>query len=163
MTFRYAGTNGGDHQLYYDERERMRGRSSNSQNYNRREQAPPSPRYGGPPPIDTRYRDGYRNERHTVDRERFPKYNEDRDDFEEDIEQQPSYHLSRRDRMRERERERERGLSSPPQNRRLMRFSEDRQMGASPRYQRAGRKYFFFYDNAFKNNFKKLKNAKILT
>lgn len=155
---RYVGTNGGngggEQPLYYDEREKVRGRSVNPQNCRgseRRDQMPPSPRYGPPSASvsdimmrggDARYRNGYRNDRHTIDRDRFPKYNEPCDyEYDDDIEQQPT-HLSRRDRMRERERERERelGPSSPKQNRHLMRYSEDRQMGTSPRYQRAGRK-----------------------
>jgi hypothetical protein len=88
----------------------------------------------------SRYRNSYRN---TIDRDRFPKFNNEPCDYEfdddDDVEQQQT-HLSRRDRMREqREREREQP-STPQQNRHLMRYSEDRQMGTSPRYQRSGRK-----------------------
>lgn len=135
MTFRYSGANGGgngEQQLYYDEREKMRGRSVNPPHYRER-QAPPS-RYD--PRSDPRYsREGYRGDRHTVDRERFAKYQPDDDyEYDEDIEQQAS-HMSRRDRMRERDRR-----GSPPQERN-MRYSEDRQMsGGSPRYMKAGRK-----------------------
>ncbi len=125
MAFRYSGANG--EQLYYDEREKMRGRSLNPSHY--RERQPPS-RYD--PRNDSRYG---RGDRHTVDRERFSRYQPDVD-YDEDIEQQAS-HMTRRERMRERERDR-RG-SPPPE--RGMRYSEDRQMGErSPRYMKSGRK-----------------------
>lgn len=123
MTFRYSGNGGGngEQQLCYDEREKMRGRSVNSPHY--RGSQPPS-RYDRNEPRHPR-------DRHTVDRERFSKFQPDDDyGYDEDIEQQAS-HMSRRDRMRERERE--------PQERN-MRYSEDRQMGGSPRYMKAGRK-----------------------
>lgn len=92
------------------------------------------PHGAGPMSCDSRFR----NDRHTIDRERFPRIpNETNYDYdnEEDIEQQ-GMHTSRRDRMRERERE--------PPNRQFMRYSEDRQMGMdrSPRYQRGGRKFY---------------------
>jgi hypothetical protein len=111
----------------------MRGRSANPPHFRDRQQ---QPRYG--PRDDPRFmRNGYRGDRHTVDRERFPKYHHERemDDFcdDDDVEQQAP--MTRRDRMRERERDR-----SPPQNRQFMRYSEDRQMGGSPRYARGGRK-----------------------
>lgn len=113
----------------------MRGRSLQAQ---RREQMPGRYGHGGPNSLacDSRYRNGGGGGRHTVDRERFPRYNEPSYDceYEEDIEQ-PRVGSMRRDR-RERD-----GPSSPQQNRHLMRYSEDRQMGGgSPRYQRAGRK-----------------------
>lgn len=117
-------------QLYYEEREK--GRSDSFHRRSRGQQLPPSPRYG-PDQRDPRYRNGYRD-RHTIDRERFPKYPEpnvydDDDDIEE-----ANVHISRRDRMRDRD-YRDPG-PSPQQNRRMMRHSEDRQMGGSPRYQR---------------------------
>lgn len=130
MTFRYSGGNGAGgcgngEQLYFDEREKMRGRSLN----------PPHNRDRQPPRYDSRNDPRYARDRHTVDRERFSKYHPDDDcDYEdEDIEQQAS-HMSRRDRMREREKR-----GSPPHERN-MRYSEDRQMGGSPRYMKAGRK-----------------------
>lgn len=133
MIFRFAGANGGgnigEQQLYHEEREKGRG---NSFQRGSRGQ-PPSPRYG-PDPRDPRYRNGFRGDRHTVDRERFPKFNEP-DGYEEDDDiEEPNIHVSRRDRMREREV----GPPTPQQNRHLMRHSEDRQMGGSPRYQRPG-------------------------
>lgn len=105
----------------------MRGRSLQRP---RREQMPPG--------RDSRFR----NDRHTVDRERFPNFPNDQGcDYEygDDMEQQ-GMHMSRRDRMRE-QRERE------PPNRQFMRYSEDRQMGMdrSPRYQRGGRKCSIFF------------------
>jgi hypothetical protein len=115
----------------------MRGRSLNMPPSQRRERE--QMRYGGSLSCDPRCRNGYARgggDRHTVDRERFPRYNEPpfECDYDEDIEQQRT---PRRERMREREDFR---ASTPPQNR--MRFSEDRQMGGgSPRYQRAGREY----------------------
>lgn len=123
-----------EQQLYFEEREKMRGNSF--QRGNRGPQMPPSPRYGGPPdPRESRPRNGYRGDRHTIDRERFQKYAEpdvyDNDD--DDIEDPPVNHVSRRDRMRERE-----PPETPQQNRRMMRHSEDRQMGGSPRHQRGG-------------------------
>lgn len=130
MNFRYAGANGGgnigEQQLYYEEREKGRGNSF--QRGSRGQQLPPSPRYG-PDQRDSRNRNGYR-----VDRDRFTKYNEP-DGYEEDddIEEQ-KIHVSRRDRLRERDG----GPPTPQQNRHLMRHSEDRQMGGSPRYQRPG-------------------------
>lgn len=118
----------GEQQLYYEEREKATRGSF--QRGSRGQQQPPSPRYG-PEPRDPRYRNGLR---HTVDRERFPKYAEP-DGYEEDDDiVEPNVHVSRRDRMREREA----GPATPQQNRHLMRHSEDRQMGGSPRYQRAG-------------------------
>lgn len=139
MTFRYSGANGGgngEQQLYYDEREKMRGRSVNPPHYRERQQ----PRYD--PRNDPRYgRDAYRD-RYTVDRERFAKYQPD-DDYDEDVEQQAS-HMSRRDRMRDRR-------GSPPQERNMRensRYSEDRQMsGGSPRYMKAGRKLLKIFKN----------------
>lgn len=120
-----------EQQLYYEEREKTRGNSF--QRGSRGQQLPPSPRYG-PDSRDPRYRNGFRGDRHTVDRERFPKYNEpDGYDEDDDIEE-PSVHVSRRDRMKEREP----GPPTPQQNRHLMRHSEDRQMGGSPRHQRPG-------------------------
>lgn len=136
MPFRYVGANGGnvgEQQLYYEEREKAQ-RGNSFQRGSRGQQQPPSPRYG-PDPRDPRYRNGFRGgDRHTVDRERFPKYNEP-DGYEEDDDvEEPNIHLSRRDRLREREP----GPSTPQQHRHLMRHSEDRQTGGSPRYQRAG-------------------------
>jgi hypothetical protein len=143
MTFRYAGANGGGEQYhhqqqqqpYYDEREKMRGRSLNLPPSQRREREQMRHGHGGSFSVDSRYRNGYGRgggggDRHTVDRERFqPRYNEApfEYDYDEDIEQQ---RMPRR-MMRERE-------TSPPRDRH-MRYSEDRQMGGSPRYQRAGR------------------------
>jgi hypothetical protein len=129
MIFRYIGANGGGNisqqHSYHEEREKGR---VNSFQRGRREQ-PPSPRYGPEP----RYQ-SYRGDRHTVDRERFSRYNEP-DGYEEDDDiEEPQIHVSRRDRMRERDD----GPSSPQQNRHLMRHSEDRQTGSSPRYQRPG-------------------------
>ena len=122
-----------EQQLYYEEREKLRGNGFQPRG-NRLQQQPPSPRYG-PDPRDPRYRNGgFQGGRHTVDRERpFPKY-ADPDGYEEDddIEDGPGVHVSRRDRMREG------GPPTPQQNRHLMRHSEDRQMGGSPRYQRGG-------------------------
>lgn len=137
MSFRFAGANGGNigeqqQQLYYEEREKTQ-RGNSFQRGSRGQQLPPSPRYG-PDPRDPRYRNnGFRGDRHTIDRDKFTKYNEP-DGYEEDddIEDPPNIHVSRRDRMREP------GPSSPRQQRHLMRHSEDRQMGGSPRYQRAG-------------------------
>lgn len=128
MTFRYTGNGvggNGEQQLYYDEREKMRGRSVNSPHY-RGSQLPS--RYDLNEPRHPR-------DRHTVDRERFSKFQPNDDDYgyDEDVEQQ-AIHMSRRDRMRERDRR-----NSPPQERN-MRNSEDRQMGGSPRYMKAGRK-----------------------
>lgn len=122
-----------EQQLYYEEREKMRGNSF--QRSNRGPQMPPSPRYGGPPdPRESRPRNGFRGDRHTIDRERFQKYPEpDVYDDDDDAEDPPVNHVSRRDRMRERE-----APETPQQNRRLMRHSEDRQTGGSPRYQRGG-------------------------
>jgi hypothetical protein len=119
-------------QLYYEEHEKVQ-RGSNFQRGSRGQPQPPSPRYG-PDPRDPRYRNGFRGGRHTIDRERFDKYPE-ADGYEEDDDiEETNIHVSRRDRMREREP----GQSTPLQNRHLMRHSEDRQIGGSPRYQRAG-------------------------
>lgn len=127
MTFRYSGNAGrdnGEQQLYYDEREKMRGRSLN----------PPHYRGSQPPSRYDRNEPRYARDRNTVDRERFSKFQpEDDYGYDEDVEQQAN-HMSRRDRMRERDRR-----NSPPQERN-MRYSEDRQMGGSPRYMKAGRK-----------------------
>lgn len=119
----------------------MRGRSANPPHFRDRQQQ--QPRYG--PRDDPRFmRNGYRGDRHTVDRERFPKYHHEKEreagDYEDDDDVEQQAPMTRRDRMRERERERER---SPPQNRQFMRYSEDRQMGGggSPRYARGGRKF----------------------
>ncbi|KAG5673413.1 hypothetical protein PVAND_003465 [Polypedilum vanderplanki] len=146
MDCRYAGVNGGGEQYhqqqqqYYDEREKMRGRSLNYTPSQRREREQMRG-YGhtGSLSYDPRYRNGYgRNiDRHTVDRDRFPRYNEPPfdNDYDEDIEQQ---RLPRRERMREREDFRS---QTPPRDMRHMRYmSEDRQMMGerSPRYQRAG-------------------------
>lgn len=122
-----------EQQLYYEEREKLRGNSF-QRGLRGQPQGPPSPRY--PDPRDPRYRNGFRADRHTVDRERFPKFqNPETFEDDEDIEE-PIIHVSRRDRMRERERDF--GPTTPQQNRHLMRHSEDRQTGGSPRYQRAG-------------------------
>lgn len=127
MTFRYSGANGGgingEQQLYYDEREKMRGRSVNPPHYRDRQPARYDPRN------DPRCgRDGFRGERYAVDRERFSKFQPDDDyGYDEDVEQQ-AIHVSRRMRR-----------NSPPQERN-MRCSEDRQMsGGSPRNMKAGR------------------------
>lgn len=132
MTFRYSGANGcgnGEQQLYYDEREKMRGRSLNPTPHYRERQQRFDPRN------DSRHsRDGFRGDRHTVDRERFSKFQPDDDyGYDEDVEQQAS-HMSRRDRMRERDRR-----GSPPQDRNATRHSEDRQVQGSPRHMKAGR------------------------
>lgn len=141
MFCRYVGTNGGnvgEQQLYYEEREKVQ-RGNSFQKGSRGHQQPPSPRYGPPDPRDPRYRNGYRGDRHTIDRERFSRYNEPDDyDDDDDIEDQ-NIHVSRRERMRDREM----GPPTPQQNRHLMRHSEDRQMGGSPRYPRAGGKINF--------------------
>ena len=133
MIFRYAGANGGvgnisEQQAYYEEREK--GRVNSFQRGRQQQQQPPSPRYGPEP----RYRNSYRGDRNTADRERFQKYNEP-DGYEEDDDiEEPQAHVSRRDRMRERE-----GGPPTPQHNRHLRHSEDRQMGGSPRYyQRPG-------------------------
>lgn len=121
---RYAGQM--EHPLYYDEREkgvreRGGGMPNAQRSYNRSQQlAPTSPRYGG-------RNGGYPRERHTVDRERFPKYmnhNEVEDSRDEDM---PVYQPTpkRNDRFREMN---EMGYSSPGQQRHLMRHSEDRQV-----------------------------------
>ncbi|XP_070505687.1 uncharacterized protein [Chironomus tepperi] len=143
MDCRYSGANGNgeQQQLYYDEREKMRGRSLQRP---RREQMRdgrfgPGGNGGGPSlSCDTRYRNDNRYaDRHTVDRERFPNYQNEQlydNDYDDDVEQQGA-HISRRERMREREKE--------PPNRQHMRYSEDRQMGMdrmdrSPRVSRGG-------------------------
>lgn len=138
MLFRFAGANGGhmaepQQQLYYEEREKAQ-RGNSFQRGSRGNHQPPSPRYG-PDPRDPRYRsNGFRPDRNTVDRERFAKHQEP-DGYEEDDDvEETNVHVSRRDRMREREQ----GPPTPQQNRHLMRHSEDRQIGGSPRYQRAG-------------------------
>jgi len=127
MAFRYAGANGGGNngeQLYYEEREKGRGSSRNARNQ------PPSPRYGTEPRYGSG-RNGYRGDRHTIDRERFPKYDPE-EMAEDEAPMERPLHASRRDRMREQG-------PSPQQNRHLMRHSEDRQMGGSPRnYPRHG-------------------------
>ncbi len=112
---RYAGQI--DHPLYYDEREKMgRERGGTLPNpqrsYNRSQQLAPSPRYP---------RNGYPRERHTVDRERFPKFNDADYDREEEI---PPHRRSggRREVS-------EMAYSSPSQQRHPMRHSEDRQIG----------------------------------
>ena len=98
--------------------------------------------YGPSLSCDTRYRNDNRYaDRHTVDRDRFPNYqNEQLYDYDndDDVEQQGT-HMSRRERMREKEREMR---EKEPQNRQFMRYSEDRQMGMdrSPRVARGGRK-----------------------
>lgn len=120
-----------EQQLYYEEREKFRGNSF--QRGSRGQQLPPSPRYG-PDQRDPRYRNGFRGDRNTVDRERFSKYNEPNGYGEDDDIEIPGMHASRRDRMKEREQ----GPPTPQQNRHLMRHSEDRQTGGSPRYQRPG-------------------------
>lgn len=120
-----------DHPLYHEEREKIRG---NSFQRGSRGQQPPSPR-----PIpdqrelrDSRNRSGCRPDRHTIDRERFSKYNEP-DGYEEDDDaREPNAHISRRDRMRDREQ----GPPTPQQNRHLMRHSEDRQIGSTPTWWR---------------------------
>lgn len=135
MISRNAGANGGnmmEQQLYYEEREKNRGNSF--QRGSRGQQQPPSPRYGPQDPRDPRYRRSFRGDRHTIDRERFPKYNEPNVYDDDDDVEEPNIHVSRRDRMRDREQ----GPPTPQQNRHLMRHSEDRQMGGSPRYQRPG-------------------------
>lgn len=115
--------------FYYDEREkstRERGNMVNPQRaYHRSQQlAPTSPRYGR--------NGGFPRERHTVDRERFPKYNNNiiNNDAEDSRdEEMPAYQTSPRkadSRMREMN---EMSYSSPGQQRYMMRYSEDRQMG----------------------------------
>lgn len=131
MVFRNTGANGGhmmDHPLYYEEREKVRG--NNFQRGSRGQQLPPSPRPVPEPreARDPRYRSGFRADRHTIDRERFAKY-EEPDGYEDDDDlKEPNVHVSRRDRMRERDV----GPSTPQQKRHLMRHSEDRQMGSNP-------------------------------
>lgn len=127
-----------EQQLYYDEREKGRGNSMNSQR--NRAQMPPSPRYGGVG-SGAGGRNSYRGDRHTVDRERFPKYNEPDEYLDE--EREPQMHVPRRDRMREN--------NVPPiqSQRHLMRHSEDRQMNGSPNVRQqqhrggAGNVFFF--------------------
>jgi hypothetical protein len=126
------GGNMTEQQLYHEEREKARGSLNRG---NRGPQMTPSPRYGPPDPRDPRFRNGNRGDRHTVDRERFPRYNEP-DGYEEDDDIEEPMHVPRRDRMRERDREM--APQTPQQNRHMMRYSEDRQMNGSPRYQRAG-------------------------
>ena len=119
----------------------MRGRSLQRP---RREPGRFGPSGGGGPSLscDTRYRNDNRYaDRHTVDRERFPNYqNEQLYDYEcdDDVEQQ-GVHMPRRERMREKERD---VRDKEPPNRQFMRYSEDRQMGMdrSPRVSRGGRK-----------------------
>ncbi|CRK91732.1 CLUMA_CG005367, isoform A [Clunio marinus] len=139
MDCRYVGLNGGnggEQQLYYEEREKIQRGNSFQQRSTRSQQQPSSPRYG-PDLREHRYRNGYRGARHTIDRERFAKYNEpEAYDDDDDVEEQQNPHVTRRERMREREREG--GPLTPQQNRHLMRHSEDRQMDGSPRYNRAG-------------------------
>lgn len=121
-----------DHSLYYEEREKNRG--NNIQRGSRGQQQPPSPRYAPDQrePRDPRYRNGFRADRHTIDRERFSKYNVPDVYDDDDDTREPNVHVSRRDRMREREM----GPPTPQQNRHLMRHSEDRQMGSSPSWWR---------------------------
>ncbi|CAO1434317.1 unnamed protein product [Diamesa hyperborea] len=118
-------------QLYYDEREKGRGNSMNSQR--NRTQLPPSPRYGGGIAPGAGGRNSYRGDRHTVDRERFPKYNEPDEYLDE--EHEPQMHVPRRDRMRDNNMP-----PTPLQNQRhLMRHSEDRQMNGSPNVRQQNR------------------------
>lgn len=128
-----------EQQLYYEEREK--GRSDSFHRRNRGQQLPPSPRYGPDPrdprdlrdPRDPRYRNSFRD-RHTIDRERFPRYPEPNVYDDDDEIEETNVNASRRDRMRDRD---YRDLGPSPQhNRHMMRHSEDRQMGGSPRYQR---------------------------
>lgn len=125
-----------EQQLYYEEREKGRGNSFQQRGSRGQgqQQMPPSPRHGPPDPRDPRYRNGFRGDRHTIDRERFTKYQVPGVyDDDEDIEE-ANVHVSRRDRMRERDVQ----PPTPQQSRHLMRHSEDRQTGGSPRYQRPG-------------------------
>ena len=118
-----------DHPLYYEEREKVRGHSF--QRGSRGQQQPSSPR-AGPEQRDPRYRNSYRGDRHTIDRERFAKYNEPDGYDEDDDLREPAAHVSRRDRMRDREQ----GPPTPQQPRHLMRHSEDRQTGGTPSWWR---------------------------
>ena len=112
-----------EQQLYYDDREKVRGAQSNSQRSNRSQQGPPpsSPRYprGGSDRV-------YRQDRHTVDRERFPvKYNEP-DEYHEDAEDFPPQNVRNLDGRRNGN-----GPMTPMQQRHMMRSAEDPQMGGS--------------------------------
>jgi len=122
----------------------MRGRSLQRPRRDQMRDGRFGPGGGGGPSLscDTRYRNDNRyTERHTVDRERFPNYQNEQlydCDYDDDVEQQGA-HTSRRERMREKERE---IREKEPQNRQYTRYSEDRQMGMdrSPRVARGGRK-----------------------
>lgn len=105
----------------------MRGRSANPPSYRERQ--------------GSRKMRNNNNRGNTIDRERFSKFHADPDEYyeDEDIERQQGSHMSRRDKMRERERE----MQTPPRERQFTRYSEDRQMGGSPRYARGGRKLTF--------------------
>lgn len=112
-----------EQQLYYDDREKNRGGQSSSQRSNRSQQ--------GPPPASPRYPRGgsdrvYRQERHTVDRERFPvKYNEP-DEYHENAEDFPPQNARRNGN----------GPLTPIQQRHMMRNAEDQQnMGGSLQHQ----------------------------
>lgn len=136
MPFRYAGANNGgnnEQQLYYEEREKNQ-RGNSFQRGSRGQPQVPSPRFD-PEQRDPRYRNGFRTER-----DRFQKYNEPEAFEDDDDVEEANPHVSRRDRMKEREM----GPPTPQQNRHLMRHSEDRQMGQSPRYQRPGGSLNYF-------------------
>lgn len=124
-----------DRENYHEEREKRRGQRSERDIRDLRERVPPSPKFSEA--RESRHRASYRGELHTLERDRIPR-REDPDDYEidEDIEEQnPRHSMRERAMMRERERDRDR---MTPQPSRQMRYSEDRQMGATPRYARSG-------------------------
>jgi hypothetical protein len=135
LCYRYPNSNGRmfDRENYHEEREKRRGQRSERDIRDLRERVPPSPKFADS--RESRHRGSYRGELHTIERERVPR-REEPDDYEidEDMEEtNPRY--SMREKMRERERDFGR---TTPQPSRQMRYSEDRQMGATPRYARSG-------------------------
>lgn len=99
-----------------------------------RDRVPPSPRESTK---DQRVsvRGSYKCDRNTIDRERFSRHAEREPEIVDDEEsiEEANVHIARRDRMRERENDRGDINCGSPQPCRQMRYSEDRQMGSSPR------------------------------